>query len=78
MIERERFELKIGTSRYGTPVEVWSDITKSLNGVESVLVALGSPRIGLTDILSRGGKTPNDVSLLCKHRLCPEGCDSPN
>ena len=61
-IERERFELKIGTSRYGTPVEeVWSEISKSLNSVESVLVAFGSPRMGLTDILSQEGKNPNGL-----------------
>jgi len=61
-IERERFELKIGTSRYGTPVEeIWSEISKSLNSVESVLVTFGSPRMGLTDILSQEAKNPNNL-----------------
>ena len=62
ILERERFELKIGTSRYGTPAEeVWSEISKSLNSVESVLVTFGSPRMGLTDILSQEGRRPNDL-----------------
>lgn len=62
IIEKERFELKIGTSQYGTPIEeVWTEISKSLNSVESVLVTFGSPRMGLTDILSQEGKNPNDL-----------------
>jgi predicted SPOUT superfamily RNA methylase MTH1 len=61
-IERERFELKVGTSRYGTPVEeVWSEISKSLNSVESVLVTFGSPRMGLPEILSQEGRNPNGL-----------------
>jgi len=61
-IERERFELKVGTSRYGTPVEeVWSEISKSLNSVESVLVAFGSPKRGIPEILSQEGRNPNGL-----------------
>jgi hypothetical protein len=61
-IERERFELKVGTSRYGTPVEeVWSEISKSLNSVESVLVTFGSPIMGLPEILSQEGRNPNGL-----------------
>ncbi len=62
MLEREQFNLRIGTSRYGTPVEeVWSEISKSLNNVESVLIVFGSPRRGLLEILSQEGKKPMDL-----------------
>ena len=62
MLQREEFDLRIGTSRYGTPVEeLWSEISKSLNNVESVLIVFGSPRRGLSEILSQEGKKPMDL-----------------
>jgi predicted SPOUT superfamily RNA methylase MTH1 len=62
MLERERFELKIGTSRYGALIqEVWPEIGNSLRNVGSVLVAFGSPRMGLTETLAQEGKTPSNV-----------------
>jgi predicted SPOUT superfamily RNA methylase MTH1 len=62
MLQREEFDLRIGTSRYGTPVEeFWSEISKSLNNVESVLIVFGSPRRGLQEILSQEGKKPMDL-----------------
>ncbi len=62
MFQREEFDLRIGTSRYGTPVEeLWSEISKSLSNVESVLIVFGSPRRGLLEILSQEGKKPTDL-----------------
>jgi len=62
LLKKEKFDLSIGTSRYGTNVlDVWSKISSSIRNVGSVLVAFGSPRLGLTEILSQEGKTPGDV-----------------
>ncbi len=62
LLESEQFNLKIGTSRYGTPVEeVWAEISQSLSDVESVLIAFGSPKRGLLDILGQEGKKPKDL-----------------
>ncbi len=62
LLEKERFDLKIGTSRYGTTIlDVWSRVSSSLKNVGSVLVAFGSPRLGLKEILSQEGRTPDDV-----------------
>jgi predicted SPOUT superfamily RNA methylase MTH1 len=59
VIEREQCELKIGTSRYGTKVqEVWSEISKSLGSVRSVLIVFGSPKLGLKEILGQDGVSP--------------------
>ncbi len=62
LLEKERFDLKIGTSRYGTKVlDVWSKVSQSLKNVESVLIAFGSPRSGLKEILNQESKTPDSV-----------------
>ena len=56
LLEKERYELRIGTSRYGTEVQnVWSEMSKSLRSVKSVLIAFGSPKMGLKEILQREG-----------------------
>ncbi|HUK27824.1 MAG TPA: RNA methyltransferase [Candidatus Acidoferrales bacterium] len=59
LLEEERYELKIGTSRYGIQVQdVWSEIGKSLRDVKSVLVVFGSPKLGLMEILGQDGLSP--------------------
>jgi predicted SPOUT superfamily RNA methylase MTH1 len=62
VLERERFDLRIGTSRYGIQIqEVWTEITNSLRSASSTLIAFGSPKMGLTEILAQEGKRPTDV-----------------
>lgn len=57
LLEKERYDLTVGTSRYGTNVlDVWSKISDSLKNAGSVLVAFGSPRLGLREILNQEGK----------------------
>ena len=61
LLEKERFNLKIGTSRFGTRIqEVWKKLSESLE-VESILVAFGSPRMGLKEILAQENRTPHEV-----------------
>ena len=41
--------------------DVWSKLLGSLNDEGSVLIAFGSPKAGLRDILQREGKKPEDA-----------------
>ena len=62
MLEKERFDLKIGTSRYGVQLqEVWTKISDSLGDARSILLAFGSPKIGLKEILAQENRSPGDV-----------------
>jgi predicted SPOUT superfamily RNA methylase MTH1 len=61
LLEKERYDLKIGTSRYGTNVlDVWSKVSDSLKNAGSGLIAFGSPRLGLREILGQEGKRAVD------------------
>jgi len=58
----EKFELTIGTSRYGTPItDAWSKISSSFKDVSRILLAFGSPRQGLKEILSQEDRKPTDL-----------------
>jgi hypothetical protein len=62
MLEKERFDLKIGTSRYGVGIqEAWTEISDSLRRAKSILVAMGSPRMGLAEILAQEDKIANSL-----------------
>jgi len=62
VLKNEPFNLRIGTSRYGTPVEeLQSEISNSMNSAESILIAFGSPKKGLQEILRHEGKNPTDL-----------------
>ncbi len=61
-IQENRFDLTIGTSRYGLAIsDVWSRLTESLKQARSVLIAFGSPKTGLVEVLQQESKTPEDV-----------------
>jgi predicted SPOUT superfamily RNA methylase MTH1 len=61
-IEDAKFDLALGTSRYGTPVaNLWSGLASSLKNAEHVLMAFGSPKMGLRDVLKLESKVPDDV-----------------
>jgi predicted SPOUT superfamily RNA methylase MTH1 len=61
-IDKGKFDLAIGTSRYGSPIaNVWSGLVDALKGARQVLVAFGSPRMGLRDILRQEKMAPEDV-----------------
>ena len=58
----EQFDLIIGTSRYGNPVEsVWSRLTESVRKALSILIVFGSPKKGLLEILKPEGRTPEEA-----------------
>jgi predicted SPOUT superfamily RNA methylase MTH1 len=58
----DRFDLTIGTSRYGRPVEfLWTRLTESVKATRSILVVFGSPKKGLQEILKQEGKTSREA-----------------
>ena len=61
-LKDQPWDLKIGTSRYGVPVqEVLPALSKALKTSSSILVAFGSPKLGLGEILKQEKLDPKDV-----------------
>jgi len=62
VLKDRHWDLKIGTSRYGAPVqETLISLSKNLKNSRSTLVAFGSPRMGLGEILKQEKLDPRDV-----------------
>jgi hypothetical protein len=62
LLSDERWDLKVGTSRYGIPIqEVLPSMSKDLMNAKSAVVAFGSPKIGLREILAAEKRVANDV-----------------
>jgi len=60
--EKENFDITIGTSRYGTPIaELWLDLAARLKTSKRILIAFGSPKNGLQEILRQDRMEPKDV-----------------
>ena len=60
--EKKNFDLTIGTSRYGAPIaELWLDLASLLKTSKRILIAFGSPKNGLREILGQEKKEPKDV-----------------
>ena len=62
ILEKEKYDLRIGTSRYGQQLkDVWSKLSVVSDEGNTVMIAFGSPRAGLREILEREGRDPEDV-----------------
>jgi len=62
ILEKEKYDLRIGTSRYGQQLkDVWSKLSVLSDEGSAVMIAFGSPRAGLREILQREGRNPEDV-----------------
>jgi hypothetical protein len=62
ILEKESYDLRIGTSRYGHQLkDVWSKVRGLVHDAGSVLIAFGSPKAGLGDILQREGKQSENM-----------------
>lgn len=62
LVEKKEFDIAVGTSRYGSPIaDLWSSLASSLKNAEQTLVAFGSPKMGLRDILKQENKAPENV-----------------
>ena len=56
------WDLKVGTSRYGTSAqEILTPVSKDLRNAKSTVVAFGSPKMGLREILALENLVPKDV-----------------
>ena len=61
-LKDRQWDLKVGTSRYGAPVQkILSSLSKDLKNSRSTFVAFGSPRMGLGEILKQEKLDPKDV-----------------
>jgi hypothetical protein len=61
-VKNRDFDLKMGTSRYGSAIQaVWPRLTASLKTAKQIMIAFGSPKIGLKEILAQEGEIPEDV-----------------
>ncbi len=61
-LKDRQWDLKVGTSRYGAPVqEILPSLSKDLKNSRSTFVAFGSPRMGLGEILKQEKLDPKDV-----------------
>jgi len=61
-LKDRHWDLKVGTSRYGAPVqEILPPLSKDLRNSHSTFVAFGSPRMGLRGILKQEKLDPKDV-----------------
>lgn len=62
VLKGQPWGLKVGTSRYGVPVQdVLPSLSKALKTSRSTLVAFGSPKKGLGEILKHEKLDPKDV-----------------
>jgi hypothetical protein len=71
------YGLTIATSRMGTPYnEARETLSKGWLGAKSILVAFGSPRRGIDEILGREGKSAGDVFRFNVNTIPSQGCET--
>ena len=73
----KEFDLTVATSRQGPSYSgVEDQLSRRWAGARSVLVAFGSPRSGLGEILSREGLTMEEVFHLTVNTIPQQGCET--
>jgi len=71
------YGLTIATSRSGTPYnEAREPLSKGWLEAKSILVAFGSPRRGIDEILGREGKSAEDVFRFNVNTIPGQGCET--
>ena len=77
LIQRGRYDLVIMTSRHGQPVtEVLEEVEERWRTARSVVVAFGSPREGLRDILRREHIQIRDVADVVVNTVPRQGTET--
>jgi predicted SPOUT superfamily RNA methylase MTH1 len=77
LIQRGRYDLVIMTSRHGQPVtEVLKEVEERWRTARSVVVAFGSPREGLRDILRREQTQMRDVADVVVNTIPRQGTET--
>ncbi len=73
-LKRGGGQLVIATSRFGATVEeVWTEFVESLSMADRCLILFGSPSEGLAEIVSREGKSLNEVADLILNTIPHQG-----
>ena len=73
----DEFDLTVATSRLGVPYpRVEEQLRGRWAGARKVLVAFGSPRKGLKEILAREGRTPEEVVHFTVNAIPEQGCET--
>jgi len=77
MVKRGSYDLVVMTSRRGRPLtEVASEVGRRWKRAHKVLVAFGSPREGLNEILERENVEINDVADLVINAIPQQGTET--
>jgi len=62
LLQERRFDLKVGTSRYGSAIaEIWPSFMAGVKKATVALVAFGSPKSGIREILQRDRLDPTQM-----------------
>jgi predicted SPOUT superfamily RNA methylase MTH1 len=77
LIQRGRYDLVIMTSRHGQPInKVLEEVETRWRTARSVVVAFGSPREGLRDILRREQTRMRDVADVVVNTIPQQGTET--
>jgi len=77
VISRRRFDLSIATSRLGRPLlEVINPIRERWTSTSRVLIAFGSPKMGLAEILRREGLELEKCFDFVVNTIPHQGCET--
>ena len=76
-ISRHRFDLSIATSRRGRPLfEIIDPIRARWLSAERILIAFGSPRMGLAEILEHKGLSLKETFDFVVNTIPNQGCET--
>jgi predicted SPOUT superfamily RNA methylase MTH1 len=77
LVRKEEFDLTIATSRHASPfIEVETQLRERWEEARNVLVAFGSPRRGVGEMLAKKGLKIEEVFHLAVNVIPLQGCES--
>ena len=77
LVRKEEFDLTIATSRHASPfIEAETQLRERLEEARNVLVAFGSPRRGLGEMLAGKGLKVEEVFHLAVNTIPVQGCET--
>ncbi len=77
MLKKSKFDLVVLTSRYGKPLtEAIEELKNRWKKADKVLIAFGSPRQGLREILAYEGLKMNDLDAIALNTIPNQGTET--
>lgn len=77
LVQMKDFDLTIATSRYAMPyTQMESQIRSRWKGARSILVAFGSPRKGVGEVLAKEKLKINEVFHYASNMIPDQGCET--